>query len=342
MDPVAQLLRVKTVRRTITLATFAALVVLFRRLIPLMVFFLIFERGLGYSSSWISRRIRVPRKVALLTLVALLLGVVGSAIALGIERAVPWLGSIRHTLPDRIAAFGNDPLYLKLRSHLQDTDRYLELLKHYAASAVGYVTALGHLFVHATIGLILAVIYLFDEEEISNWACSIPPRTYGGTMVRWFGHLADAVSLTIQLQLIVAGCNAILTLPILFVLGLPYPGALVLLIFLGSLVPVVGNLVSGAVLSFLAFQTRGWPGIAVFTVVTAILHKLESYYLNPRLTSRHVRLPGFVLILSLVAWEHLLGLVGLFVSFPFLFVALRIRAELTEEDAGENATHSAS
>jgi predicted PurR-regulated permease PerM len=45
-----------------------------------------------------------------------------------------------------------------------------------------------------------------------------------------------------------------------------------------------------------------------------------------------VKLPGFVLIVSLIAFEHLLGFVGLFVSFPFLFVAGRIRAEFRAED----------
>jgi predicted PurR-regulated permease PerM len=64
-----------------------------------------------------------------------------------------------------------------------------------------------------------------------------------------------------------------------------------------------------------------------------VLHKIESYYLNPRLTARHVALPGFVLILSLLAWEHLLGFAGLFVSFPFLYLVGKLRAEFLAEDA---------
>jgi predicted PurR-regulated permease PerM len=46
-----------------------------------------------------------------------------------------------------------------------------------------------------------------------------------------------------------------------------------------------------------------------------------------------VALPGFVLILSLIAWEHLLGFVGLFASFPFLYVAGKVLREFAEEDA---------
>ncbi len=105
------------------------------------------------------------------------------------------------------------------------------------------------------------------------------------------------------------------------------------LIFVSGLIPVIGNVISGAVLSILAYHAKGWLGVGLFVALTAILHKIESYYLNPRLTARHVHLPGFVLIVSLIAWEHLLGFVGLFVSFPLLFVFGKIRAELAAEDA---------
>jgi predicted PurR-regulated permease PerM len=104
------------------------------------------------------------------------------------------------------------------------------------------------------------------------------------------------------------------------------------MVFVSGMVPVVGNFLSGAILTLLAYQARGWGGVVLFTALTLVLHKIESYYLNPRLAARHVRLPGFVLIVSLILWEHLLGFVGLFVSFPFLYLAERIRAEFHEAD----------
>jgi predicted PurR-regulated permease PerM len=41
---------------------------------------------------------------------------------------------------------------------------------------------------------------------------------------------------------------------------------------------------------------------------------------------------SFVLVLSLICFEHLFGFVGLFLSFPFLFVAGKIREEFAAED----------
>jgi predicted PurR-regulated permease PerM len=158
-----------------------------------------------------------------------------------------------------------------------------------------------------------------------------------GTLVRWFEYLAEAVSVTVQLQLIVAACNTLFTLPVLFLLGIPDKPALMVLIFVSGLVPVIGNIVSGAVLSVLAWIAAGPLGVGVFLVLTFVLHKVEAYYLNPRLTARHVKLPGFVLIISLICWEHLLGFAGLFVSFPFLFISGKIRGEMKAEDETESA-----
>ena len=147
--------------------------------------------------------------------------------------------------------------------------------------------------------------------------------------------MADAIAVTIQLQLIVALFNTVTTLPVLLLLGVPHVVPLMILIFLAGLIPVVGNLVSGVVLSVLAFQAKGIWGVGIFVALTFVLHKIEAYYLNPRLTARHVRLPGFVLILSLLCFEHLFGFAGLFMSFPFLFIAGRVRAEWSADDAAE-------
>jgi predicted PurR-regulated permease PerM len=181
---------------------------------------------------------------------------------------------------------------------------------------------------HALIAIILAVIYTLEQEELHELSEKVDAASLMGTIMRWLGYLAEAIRITIQLQVVVAAVNTVLTLPVLLLLGIHHIPALMILIFVSALVPVVGNIISGAVLSLLAYQAKGMLGIGVFVALTFVLHKIEAYYLNPRLTSKHVHLPGFAIVVSLIAWEHLLGFVGLFVSFPFLFVASKIRGEM--------------
>jgi predicted PurR-regulated permease PerM len=126
--------------------------------------------------------------------------------------------------------------------------------------------------------------------------------------------------------------NAVITLPVLVALGLPHKGMLFILILVSGLLPVVGNFIAGAVLCVVAYETRGAWAVGVMLVVTFILHKIESYYLTPRLAAQHVKLPGLILVLSLLAFEEIFGFVGLFLSFPALYVATRIHREWTSED----------
>lgn len=334
MDRVGSFFQERTPRRAVAIALFVGLLALFHQLLVLLVFFVSFERLLGAPAEWLSRRTRLGRKTAVGLLAVLYLGLTVAAAVFGVGRAIRAVVMLRETLPDRISALRETALFQQLQEHLKDADKLVEHARHYATSAVGYLAALGHLLVYATIGFILALVFVLERDELREFSHAIQPESLTGTLLRWFGHVADAMLVTVQFQLVVAACNAVLTLPIILaVIGVQHAAALVLLIFVSGMVPVAGNFLAGVVLASLAFQARGWIGVGIFVGLTFVLHKLESYYLNPRLAARHVRLPGFVLIVSLIAWEHLLGFQGLFISFPFLFVANRIRNELRSDGA---------
>jgi predicted PurR-regulated permease PerM len=320
-----------TLRRALVLLIFAGLVLTFRRLLPMFVFFVAFERSIGWCACQLRGR-GMSRSGALAAVLVGLLGLVVAATALGSGSAVQAFFDLRDSLPERIAAIRETELYRRLEQQV-DAEVVVRTVRENAAHALGYLAAAGHLVLEALLGLILAIVYLVDEEDVASFQASCPPASLVGTLLRFLGYAADAVAVTLQFQVVVAACNAVLTLPVLLLVGIPHTSAFLLVVFVSGVIPVVGNFLSGAVLTILAYQAKGWAGVAIFSILTAVLHKLESYYLNPRLAARHVRLPGFVLVVSLVLWETLLGFAGLFVSFPFLYLAQRIRVEFQEEDA---------
>lgn len=333
MDRVGAFFAERTPRRLLALSTFIGLLYLFRSLLVLVVFFVAFERGLGVSSELIARRFKWQKKRVLLGLLAVLALIAAGLGAWGASNVRSWVVEARTTWPARLEVIKTHPRVVQLEEYLPDTDKIVESASHYAADAVKVLSAVGHLAIYALIGLILAIVFLLGEDELVAWRQGVVAKSLTGTLVRWAEYVAEAVSVTVQLQLIVATLNTVFTLPILFLLKIPDKPALMVLIFVTGLVPVIGNVISGAVLSVLAYLAQGPIGVVIFLVLTFVLHKVEAYYLNPRLTARHVKLPGFLLIVSLIAWEHVAGFTGLFISFPFLFVAIKIREELKEEDA---------
>ena len=338
MDRVATFLAERTPRRFVAIATFLTLLFLFRHLALLLVFFVTFERALGAAAALVQKRTGLSATRALLVVLALVVVTLGVVGWLGVGKTLRAYTSMQSTMPERIAELRENPLLKQLQEQVGGTERIVERAKEYAGDALGAASAIGRFFVHVLIGFILAVVFRLEEAELRAFGARIAPRSLIGTLGRWTRHVADATIVTVQLQLIVAACNTLMTLPVLLIIGVPHVGGLMLLIFVSALVPVIGNVVSGAVLSLMAYQAKGWLGVGVFIGLTFVLHKIESYYLSPRLTARHVHIPGFFLIVSLLAFEHLFGFKGLFLSFPFLFVAGRIRSELAEEDAAATAT----
>lgn len=338
MDRVAEFFSQKTPRRFVALVAFGTILYLFRHLALLLVFFVTFERALGWSARTLAARTGLARKKCILVVLVIIAAVLGVIAWLGIGKTVRTLGAMSEDFPERLAHLREHPLIVRLEEQVGGTEKVIESAKHYSGSAISAATAVGHFVIHIVMGFVLALVYVLEHDELEAFWARVDRRSLGGTLARWFGHVADATIVTVQLQLIVAACNTVLTLPVLLVIGVPNVGALMLLIFVSALVPVIGNIVSGVTLSLLAYQQKGWLGVGLFVGLTFILHKIESYYLNPRLTARHVKMPGFLLIVSLIACEHLFGFAGLFLSFPILFVTGRIRTDFFEEDTGTAAS----
>lgn len=333
MDRVAAFLSEKTPRRFVAIASFVGVLYLFRHLALLLVFFVTFERMLGFGARSIAARSGLSRKKSLLAMVLGIVVALSVGAWLGIGKTIRTVAAVQDSFPDRLAELKENPLLVKLQEQVGGTEKIVEGIKHYAGDAISAASAIGHFFVYVLIGFILALVYTLEQEELTEFWERVDTRSLGGTIGRWLGHVADSTIVTVQLQFVVAAFNTVTTLPVLLVLGVPHVGALMLLIFTSALVPVIGNIVSGGVLCLLAYQAKGWLGVGIFVALTFILHKVESYYLSPRLTARHVKIPGFLLIVSLLACEHVFGFKGLFLSFPILFVAGRIRGEFLEEDA---------
>jgi predicted PurR-regulated permease PerM len=322
-------------QRVLALLLFLASLIAFRHLALILVTFVVLSRALSFLGQQLARIVGLrgahgeKRGVLLVLLLAILsLGVV---IWIFVKQGGNYYAQFLslHTgqsLPEILKDFHED-LIERLPSWLP-IDGLKERVPHMVQPAVDYLRATGRVLMYLLIGLILAIIYVLDRQPVDTLFAGLPNNSLLGTLRRYFGYLAEAIIITITLQVLVALVNTLLTLPVLLALRLPRIPALTALIFFSSLVPVVGNLVSGAVLIVTSYLHKGLWAVAFFVVTTFVLHKIEAYYLNPRLAARHVNLPSLILVISLILHEHVFGLVGLFLSFPVLYIGLNILHEL--------------
>src|SRR6185436_3125132 len=139
---------------------------LFWKLLPLVAFFVSFERGLFFSAGVLNRRFKWDRLPALLAVLATVVVALVLAIWLSAGRIKTLVVETRDTLPERMAALREQPWYLELKEHLPDSEKLAESAEHYASNVAKSAATLGHLMLLAVIGFVLAIIYFLDEPKV--------------------------------------------------------------------------------------------------------------------------------------------------------------------------------
>jgi len=113
-------------------------------------------------------------------------------------------------------------------------------------------------------------------------------------------------------QLIISTINTVLTALFVYSMSLPYAHMVVVLTFLCGLLPIIGNLVSNAVIVGIAFMVS--PSFAMAALIFLIVvHKLE-YFLNSKIIGSRIRHPMWLILLGLILGEQLMGIPGMILA----------------------------
>ena len=119
-------------------------------------------------------------------------------------------------------------------------------------------------------------------------------------------------SRVIGAQIIISLINTALTTIFLFWNGFPFTPVLVILTFLFGLLPIVGNILSNTLITFVAFTIS--PKMALIALVyLVVIHKLE-YFLNSKIIGDRIKNPMWLTLLGIVLGEKLMGIPGMILA----------------------------
>ena len=126
-----------------------------------------------------------------------------------------------------------------------------------------------------------------------------------------------------EAQSIVAVVNALLSLVVFLLLGLPSIALLAMIVFVCSYIPILGMILSTLPAAFLALKVGGVTHVLWLFVAILVIHAIEAYMLNPLIYGRHLRLHPVAVLLILVVAEHLFGVWGLLLGVPIAAFVLK-------------------
>jgi predicted PurR-regulated permease PerM len=136
-------------------------------------------------------------------------------------------------------------------------------------------------------------------------------------------------------QVVISAVNTVLSAIFMFAVGLPYVAVVVGVTFLCGLLPIVGNVLSNAVIVCIALTVS--PGKALLALIYLVgIHKLE-YFLNSKIVGGRIRNPLWLTLLALVVGERLAGVPGMILAPVVLYY---VKVETAKVDVGERSVES--
>lgn len=295
-----------------------------RDILVLVVVALFLATGLNPAVEWL-RRHHVPSSLALLTVIAVVLGIVAVFVLAAAPPLVRQGNQLREQLPGyaRQVVSGNATLRrlderIGLVQRVEDvtTGGGEDLLDgRQSQIVVGVARGVAHgVFAVLTV-LVLTLYFLANFRGIKRAAYLLVPRSRRARVTLLSDGILDRIGRYVLGNLVtslVAGVTAGL---ILWVLDVPYPAALGLFVALTDLIPLVGATIGAVVCCAVALTVSVSTGV-ISVIFFVVYQQFENFVLVPRVMREAVDVSPAGTIVAVLIGAALLGMVGALLAVP--------------------------
>jgi len=188
-----------------------------------------------------------------------------------------------------------------------------------------FITEFGKLSLNFIMALLLSLVFVLEKDGVLKFLSKFKRSKVSAVYnyLSYFGNnFLNSFGKVIRAQIMIAIANTILSIIGLTIMGFPALFALAFMIFILSLVPVVGVFFSLIPLCLIAFKIGGLIKVVFVVIMIFIIHTVESYVLNPKLMSDTTHIPIFFTFTTLIISEHFMGTWGLLLGIPMVIFAL--------------------
>ncbi len=212
-------------------------------------------------------------------------------------------------------------------NHYVSTATIMNQVKHGISLAVSTLTSIGVVTATFLLSLILSFFYTLELDQMESFSRLFLDSKFSWFFqdVAYFGKkFTNTFGVVLEAQFFIAICNTVITTVCLTVMKMPQIFALALIVFIFSLVPVAGVIISTIPLSLVAYSVGGLRDVVYIIIMVIVIHAIEAYVLNPKFMSSQTDLPIFYTFVVLLVSEHFWGTWGLIVGVPIFTFLLDI------------------
>jgi len=194
-------------------------------------------------------------------------------------------------------------------------------------------------FVFQVVAVVVAIGVFLNPELDRSGGSDAGTRTlyelFYEEIARRFSSFYRSFERVMGAQLLISLINTVLTSVFVMVCCLCFPRlvnyavVVIILTFACGMLPIIGNIISNAIIVGLAFTVS--PKLAITALVFLIsIHKLE-YFLNSKIIGGRIRHPMWLMLLALLTGERLMGIPGIILA-PVVLCFIKV--EMTKYKLG--------
>ncbi len=186
--------------------------------------------------------------------------------------------------------------------------------------ALSVGSTLGHFLAGMLLTLFATLFILIDGRGIWNWIVGILP-TRARAAVDDAGKAGWATLQNFaRVQILVATIDAVGIGLGALILGVPLAVPIAILVFLGSFVPIVGAVVTGALAVFIALVYNGWVIAVIMLGIVLLVQQVEGHILQPLIMGTAVKVHPLGVVVAVTAGSLLAGIPGALFAVPLAAV----------------------
>lgn len=204
----------------------------------------------------------------------------------------------------------------KLQKQVDSVSNQLSArLKNIGGSAFSTVQRIGSsVFALLTI-LVLTFMMLIEGPGWTRFVREIIPDRYHDISDRLATDMYKVVKGYVNGQVLLAALASVLIIPAILILGIGYPVALMVIVFVCGLIPMVGHTIGAVIVTTVALFDS--PTSAIIILVYYILYQqLENILLQPRIQANSTDMSPLLVFMSVVIGVSFGGLIGGLVAIP--------------------------
>ena len=223
---------------------------------------------------------------------------------------------------------GLDWLFERISDQLGDLRRQLGKAVNNFLSSTGDVIVSAAGFVAALVTVLTITFFLIlGSEGYLNAGVNLFAERHRPLVRRLLTQSAGAVTGYVSGNLTISVICGVVTFVVLVVLGMPYAGALALLVAVLDLIPLVGATLGGALLVIVGLFVAPWKAV-VLLIYIVVYQQVEGSVIQPMVYSRAVQLNGLVIFIAVLVGGMLLGILGALLAIPVVEIGRIVVSEL--------------